>query len=76
MARSRVQADNTYADRANPRFIATADFNGDTRPDLAVSNIAGGSVTILLGTGGGAFAQETGSPLAVGTSPSGSSRPT
>lgn len=38
----------------DPAFTATADFNGDGIPDLAVSSWAG-SVTILLGTRTGSF---------------------
>ena len=47
----------------NPMWIAVADFNGDGIPDLALAdcptcfggNGGPGSVTILLGTGGGNF---------------------
>lgn len=38
-----------------PKGIATADFNGDGRPDLAVAN-TDGTVTIYRGTGQGKFA--------------------
>jgi len=37
-----------------PKSLASGDFNGDTRPDLAVAS--GPEVTILLGDGGGSFA--------------------
>jgi hypothetical protein len=41
---------------AQPKAIVSADFNRDGIPDLATANWSGGSVTVLLGTGGGAFA--------------------
>ena len=31
-----------------PNFVATGDFNGDTKPDLAVANLASNTVSILL----------------------------
>jgi hypothetical protein len=34
----------------SPYFIITEDFNGDGKQDLAIANIYGGSVTILLNT--------------------------
>jgi hypothetical protein len=37
-----------------PKGIATADFNNDGRPDLALAN-TDGSVTLFLGTGAGRF---------------------
>ncbi len=40
----------------NARFVATADFNGDGIPDLAITNARGvDSISILLGTGRGTF---------------------
>ncbi len=38
-----------------PSSIAIGDLNGDGIPDLAVADAGTGAVTILLGTGGGAF---------------------
>ena len=38
-----------------PTGIATADFNGDGKLDLAVANSIDGTVTILLGNGDGTF---------------------
>jgi hypothetical protein len=35
---------------ANPYFIETADLNGDGRPDLAVTNNGGNSVSVFLNT--------------------------
>ena len=37
----------------NPTSAALADFNGDGKPDLAVANWTGNSVTLLLGDGVG-----------------------
>src|SRR5207237_3485043 len=51
--------DETFATATNyttgngPSSIATADFNGDGKQDLATAG--GGSVSILLGDGNGAF---------------------
>jgi hypothetical protein len=38
-----------------PFGVLVRDWNGDGRPDLAVSNAASETVSILLGTGGGRF---------------------
>ncbi len=51
-----------------PRAIATGDFNGDNKPDLAVLNNGSNSVTILLGNGSGGFTAAATSP-ATGNSP-------
>lgn len=48
-----------------PFFIATGDFNNDTRPDLAVANLASQNVTILINIGSGRFSRPAGSPVAV-----------
>src|SRR5205809_2547311 len=37
-----------------PRSLAVGDFNGDSKPDLVVTN-SSGNLSILLGTGTGAF---------------------
>jgi hypothetical protein len=39
----------------NPAFVATADFNGDNKPDLIAVNSLSGDVTVLLGNGKGRF---------------------
>ncbi len=44
-----------YAAGPSPRGIVTADFNGDTRLDLAVSNSDSDTVSVLLGNGDGTF---------------------
>jgi len=48
----------TPAAGADPQGIATADFNGDGIPDLAVADYYAGTVTILLGNGDGTFTQK------------------
>jgi hypothetical protein len=56
-----------YATGSAPSGVAVGDFNADGRPDLAVANFNSGTVSVLLGTGGGIFAPKTDYP--VGTSP-------
>ncbi len=51
---------------SGPNFGAVADFNADNRPDVAVANYVGGSVSVLLRQPGGGFANEAGSPFAAG----------
>ena len=52
-----------------PQGIVAGDFNGDGKLDLAITNAADNTVTILLGNGDGTFTQASGSPIAVGTAP-------
>jgi hypothetical protein len=52
-----------------PMAVAVADFNGDKKPDLAVTNYGTHSVTVLLGDGSGGFTQASGSPYSVGGNP-------
>jgi len=54
---------------SNPISIAIGDFNGDGTSDLAVSNWADNTVTILLGNGDGTFAPASGSPITAGSGP-------
>jgi hypothetical protein len=51
-----------------PVALASADFNGDTDPDLAVVNEGSNTVSILLGMGNGAF-QSTRTDITVGGKP-------
>ncbi len=54
---------------ASPRSLATGDFNGDKKLDLAVGNSGANSVSILLGDGSGQFAAAPGAPVKVGSRP-------
>ncbi|MGA2653308.1 MAG: FG-GAP-like repeat-containing protein [Terracidiphilus sp.] len=54
---------------SGPSSIAAADFNGDGIPDLAVANVSGNTISILLGNGDGTFTQAANSPLTVGNGP-------
>ncbi|MGN6430812.1 MAG: FG-GAP repeat domain-containing protein, partial [Gaiellaceae bacterium] len=51
--------------------LASADFNGDGSPDLAVAISSGSAVAILLGDGSGHFSAAPGSPVPVGGTPEG-----
>ena len=55
-----------YALGAGPLSIVAADFDGNGRPDLAIANTLGSTVTILLGDGLGGF---TASHIAVAANP-------
>ena len=50
----------------NPAGAAVGDFNSDGKPDLAIANTGGNSVTVLLGKANGSFAQAPGSPFSLG----------
>ena len=55
----------------DPLSLNAADFNGDGRPDVATINGTSSNVSVFLRQAGGGFAQEAGSPIAVGAGPSG-----
>jgi hypothetical protein len=46
--------------------LAMADFNGDGNLDLAITNPATGSLSVLLGNGNGTFRAAPGSPISLG----------
>jgi len=50
-----------------PNGIVTADFNGDSIPDLAVANQGSNTISILLGNGDGTFTE--GTTLTTGNQP-------
>ena len=52
-----------------PSSVATADFNRDTRPDLAVTNQISSDVTVLLGAGAGDFVAAPTSPEVAADTP-------
>ena len=59
----------TFSTGNGPAGIATADFNNDGRPDLAVTNESDSTVSILLGNGDGTFLAQT--AYATGSAPVG-----
>jgi FG-GAP-like repeat/CARDB/Divergent InlB B-repeat domain/Bacterial Ig-like domain (group 2)/FG-GAP repeat/WD40-like Beta Propeller Repeat len=64
--RTLIPAANVVAGNV-PYVVVAGDFNGDGKPDLAVTNNFGNSVSILLGDGAGAFAAAAN--VAVGLGP-------
>ena len=50
-----------------PQEVVAADFNGDGRLDLAVTNYSSNNISVLLGDGRGAFSPAPGSPISVGS---------
>ncbi len=57
----------TYAVGQGPASIATGDFTGDGRTDLAVANAGDNTVSVLLGNGDGTFQSQV--TYAVGQDP-------
>jgi hypothetical protein len=47
-----------------PRWVSIGDINRDGNPDVLVTNADSGTVTVLLGDGGGRFVPAPGSPFA------------
>ena len=64
-----LQNANSFAVGAQPTALATGDFNGDGRLDLAVADGANSDVTTLLGTGTGAFVPAALAPSPVRSTP-------
>lgn len=58
----------SYLAGTGPRGLTVGDFNADGRPDMAVTNRSSNTVTVRLGTGGGAFGVST--SFNVGLAPS------
>src|SRR6266849_3793531 len=55
-------------DGNGPFGVTVADFNGDGRPDIAVTNFNSGRLSVGLGNGDGTFSAAAGSPFFVGAS--------
>jgi hypothetical protein len=66
-----VTEGSPYTVGNEPYSLNAADFNGDGRPDVATINGTSSDVSVFLRQAGGGFAQEAGSPIAVGSGPSG-----
>src|SRR5580658_362862 len=45
----------SYTAGANPYSVATGDFNGDGKLDIAVANSSGNNISVLFGDGKGTF---------------------
>ncbi|NOT59005.1 MAG: VCBS repeat-containing protein, partial [Acidobacteria bacterium] len=50
-----------------PQSVTVADFNNDSKPDLAITNYFNWTVTILLGNGSGGFSNPSPASFNVGT---------
>ena len=66
-----VTEGSPYTVGDDPYSLNAGDFNGDGRPDVATINGTSSNVSVFLRQAGGGFAQEAGSPIAVGSGPSG-----
>jgi hypothetical protein len=60
-----LQAPRNFAVGSSPQSVAVDDFNGDGRPDFAVSNFASGSVSVFMNAGNANFSSST---MLLGTS--------
>lgn len=59
----------SYGVSTRPHWVNIADLNRDGRPDLAVTNVWGNSISVLLGNGDGSFQGKTNVPLTPSRSP-------
>jgi VCBS repeat protein len=62
-----VTEGSPYTVGNDPYSINAADFNSDGRPDVATINGTSSNVSVFLRQAGGGFAQEAGSPIALGS---------
>ena len=44
-----------YRTQSEPTFVLVADFNEDSNPDIAVTNVGSNTISILIGNGDGSF---------------------
>lgn len=58
-----------FATGTQPDAMATADFNGDGNPDMAIANFKDNTVSVLIGAPGGMFQKQV--TYAVGVNPTG-----
>src|SRR4051794_31035537 len=58
-----------YSVGQSPRSIVVGDFNNDSKPDFVADNFIGGSLSVFLGDGTGAFTEALGSPVAASGGP-------
>jgi FG-GAP-like repeat len=65
------EAGSPYPVGIDPLTVLATDFNRDGRPDVAAINGTSSNVSVFLRQPGGGFAQEPGSPIAVGAGPGG-----
>jgi hypothetical protein len=66
-----VSEGSPYAVGDDPLSLNAGDFNRDGLPDVATINGTASTVSMFLRQAGGGFAQQAGSPFAVGSGPSG-----
>ena len=64
-----LAATNFPATVTDANALAVADFNGDGKPDLAVTGLTGSTLGVFLGVGDGTFTAAPSSPYTVGTNP-------
>lgn len=58
----------SYTAGTRPYFIAVDDFNGDGKPDLAVSNNTSNDISVFIGEGDGTFPAPVSYPAVTGPS--------
>ena len=64
-----VPTGNPFHTGSSPHSVASADFNSDGIPDLAIANGADNTVTVLYGNGSGGFTADPSGPFSADTVP-------